>query len=373
MRPRYELLITFIFCLILIGLVKIAESEEGLEQFARSRQEDLQAFERQRTAALRAFAEQEARALATFEAEIRKHWGDLLRVSQKEWVGYTDSLNVRTHVNFESGEVNIAVLTRERDTTVIRREVQKALARVVLSDGAKPLLAAQVQTHDNRPVGPVNLHSFAGSLTEKAQSDTLTGGDGQSRTRTHVSFHLVPDHIARRASQYRDLIVATAQRFHLDPALIFALVHVESAFNPRAISPAGALGLAQIMPATGREVYHHLYKQDRPLPRTYYFNEANNLELGCGYLALLRVREFKALETSEKMQMCIIAAYNTGPGNVSRALRGDRDLKAAVEGVQQMTSAALFDHLTRNLPYAETRDYLKKVLSKIPLYDVTRL
>jgi membrane-bound lytic murein transglycosylase C len=67
---------------------------------------------------------------------------------------------------------------------------------------------------------------------------------------------------------------------------------------------------------------------------------------------------------------CVIAAYNTGAGNVARAFNKDRStsIGKASKVINQMTPQQVYDHLVVNLPYDETKNYLKKVNSRIALY-----
>lgn len=98
----------------------------------------------------------------------------------------------------------------------------------------------------------------------------------------------------------RALTVAAARRHGVDPDLLLSLVRVESGFVPTAVSAKGAAGLAQLMPATAKE----LGVRD-------VFDPAQNVEGGARYLARLLERYGGDLERS-------LAAYNAGPAVVDR-------------------------------------------------------
>jgi len=117
---------------------------------------------------------------------------------------------------------------------------------------------------------------------------------------------------------YDDLIKLASRRHGVPPALVKAVIHAESAFNPRAVSSKGAMGLMQLMPATAQ-----LMGVAQP------FHASQNVQGGTRYLRSLHDRYGSWTHT--------LAAYNAGPTAVDR-----------YRGVP---------------PYAETRQYVKRVLS----------
>lgn len=122
-----------------------------------------------------------------------------------------------------------------------------------------------------------------------------------------------------QANPYDGLIRRTAQRHQLDPALLTAVVRAESGFNAEALSPTGAMGLMQLMPATAKS----LGVRDP-------YNPSQNVEGGATLLRNLIDRYDGRLDLA-------LAAYNAGPGAVDR-----------FSGVP---------------PYAETRGYVDSVLA----------
>lgn len=105
--------------------------------------------------------------------------------------------------------------------------------------------------------------------------------------------------LAPLSQPFMEAIAVAARRHGLDEKLLHALVIVESAYRPDALSPAGAGGLAQLMPGTAA----HLGVRDR-------FDPEQNLSGGAEYLARQMLR-FGDLRLA-------LAAYNAGPGRVAR-------------------------------------------------------
>jgi membrane-bound lytic murein transglycosylase C len=66
--------------------------------------------------------------------------------------------------------------------------------------------------------------------------------------------------------------------------------------------------------------------------------------------------------------LCAIAAYNTGAGNVSRAINGTTNISKAIPSINKMSYDQLFNHLKNYLPHDETKDYIRKVTSKMQKY-----
>lgn len=127
-----------------------------------------------------------------------------------------------------------------------------------------------------------------------------------------------------RPTAYDDLIAEHASRHALHPDFVRAVIQAESAFNPYARSPKGAMGLMQLMPSTAAE-----YRVRNA------YDPAENIRGGTVYLRQL-------LDKFGSEQLAL-AAYNAGPGAVDK-----------YDGVP---------------PYRETKEYVRKVGSKATLQD----
>lgn len=140
-----------------------------------------------------------------------------------------------------------------------------------------------------------------------------------------------------RVRRFASLIEASARSTGLDPALVTAVVAVESAFEPRAVSDKGALGLMQILPETGAR--YGLRADAHGSMADKLFDPAANLRVGTRYLRDLLARFEDDLPLA-------LAAYNAGEGAVTM-------------------------HANRIPPFAETRDYVVLVRALYAVYRET--
>jgi len=136
--------------------------------------------------------------------------------------------------------------------------------------------------------------------------------------------------------------------FRVDPALLYALALQESRFDPKAVSPAGARGLMQIMPATASYVANDPSLRGAGAHRLH--DPAFSLEIGQRYVHYLA-----RLDAVEGNLIRLLAAYNAGPGNLLKWLpaAGHRD------------DPFLF---IEAIPFDETRDFVRHVLAYSWIY-----
>ena len=144
---------------------------------------------------------------------------------------------------------------------------------------------------------------------------------------------------------FREGIARVAERYGLDPYLVAAVVQTESSYDPQAVSPAGAVGLMQLMPETATWVTSlKTWKgSDNPVLT----DPEDNLELGACYLAFL-------LQRFEGQTRPALAAYNAGQGVVV----------GWVEAAKNADSFALSD-----IRFPETRSFVERVEHYWELYS----
>ncbi|MHA1540166.1 MAG: transglycosylase SLT domain-containing protein [Alphaproteobacteria bacterium] len=142
----------------------------------------------------------------------------------------------------------------------------------------------------------------------------------------------------------------------IEPAFIHAIIHQESRFNAKAVSRAGARGLMQITPRTGRYIArrnnirkHSTWKLTG--------SKTHNINVGSTYVKNL-------LERFHDSYILTLVAYNAGP---SRAERWQRDY-GALEKESDIDE--LVDWI-ESIPFTETRNYVQRVLEKLLVYRTT--
>jgi len=145
---------------------------------------------------------------------------------------------------------------------------------------------------------------------------------------------------------YRDLVEASAQRNNIDPDWVYGVLRQESAFVTDARSQAGALGLMQLMPQTGRLTGRRINLRV-PNNRAI-LNVENNVRLGTSYLRTV-------LDANNGHEVLATASYNAGPNRVREWLPEQHALDA--------------DVWVDTVPYNETRNYVKNVLAFTAVYS----
>jgi membrane-bound lytic murein transglycosylase C len=239
-------------------------------------------------------------------------------------------------------------------------------------DDGNAILENQLKNIEGVVVKPgLNDTEFAQEKVSQVLKDAkdYVGKDGKKRTSFSLNLKLRPDHKDVRINKYQKEISKQSKRFKINPAIAMAVTETESSFNPKATSPIPAYGLMQLVPASGaRDAYTYVYGEDKFLGKRYLYKPNNNIELGCAYLGKIRHQYFQNIKDDEKALMCTVAAYNTGVGNVSRALTNSTKIAPAVKKVNKMSSQELYNTLLRDLKYEETRNYLKKVWERKEKY-----
>lgn len=221
-----------------------------------------------------------------------------------------------------------------------------------------------------KPVVKQTPKAVAKAVVKQTPKKTVTvkGADNKERTVVQVQMKLVSDNLSKNAALYKDFVARYSEKFQIEQPLIYAVMEQESRFNPEATSWVPAYGLMQLVPKSGGfDAYRYVYKNEWIPSKSYLYVPHQNIELGTAYLRIL-MNQFSGVTDPECRRLCVIAGYNTGAGNVSRAFTGNTKLKNAIPLINQYNYQQLYDHLTKKLSTEEARNYVSGVSKRREKY-----
>ena len=369
------------------------------ESFRRAREQERAAFndtqgsefstyQRELQTAFQAYRDSYANAVQARQRELSVYWRDAELSSQTRWVEYSEDKAIQRTVDFETNRITLrlrpeaggadARLVRRELATLLGTEVAQAASNDPVSvavekavrnaapysalegEGEHRLVLGELfgqQAPSGRQIQEV-AERLAGSATTTSDNGVVT-----------VSVPLPASRPAQKAQDYAARVRPFAQKWRVEPALVLAVMHTESAFNPLARSPVPAYGLMQIVPGSaGKDATELVYGKARVVTPSYLYDAERNIQLGVAYLHLLQERYLRAITHPESRLYCAIAAYNTGAGNVARSYTGTTNINKAAEQINRLSPKANFEHMRARLPYEETSNYLQRVASRLPGY-----
>jgi Soluble lytic murein transglycosylase and related regulatory proteins (some contain LysM/invasin domains) len=356
-----------------------------------------------------------------------KKWGDTKIPSPDVVVVYDEQHNARTVVDLEKGEITVSYLPSEEEekaeAAVVEAEIVNAVIEknaklfedvgVTQPKKAKPTMIfveeiklepktfeevkKEIEAQTERQMSQLDIFAAEKSavLSEQKQEKVIVQQKQQMVKQKEKRIDAVKQELAQqekklkkqpqkiveynvkipksslanRANQYLPAIQQESAKRELPPALVLAIMHEESHFNPKAKSHVPAYGLMQIVPTTAGHDVNKLYRgKDKPMRANDLYDPNLNIETGTAYLKILQSRYLKGIKDSQSATYSVIAAYNTGSGNVAKAF-GERHVSSAIKKINTMSSAEVYQHLINHLPYNETRNYLKKVSERMKTYD----
>lgn len=308
---------------------------------------------------------------------VKDKWGpkEVKLPEKKKYVKYTQNYRSRAIVDFDRGQITVETVDETNPRASLTRAVVVTLLtpqdprmvdvfsdkEVPLNSNEEPYLFGLVLDEQGKPVRTqAEAEAFASHLLDKKSGTRVIDQEGTKKQAMFVTMNMVVNLPQKQAEKYRALVLRYADQYKMSPSLVFAIIRTESNFNPYAVSSVPAYGLMQLVPTSGgREAYRRAKGEDVAPTRDYLFDPQNNVELGTAYLNVLMFKQLEEVANEISREYCVIAAYNTGPGNVLRTFSKNRT--TAVQQINGLQPSALYDKLRSNLPYQETRNYLEKV------------
>ncbi|TWI70687.1 membrane-bound lytic murein transglycosylase C [Desulfobotulus alkaliphilus] len=333
---------------------------------------------------------------SNFKKQVQESWGDEIVSTPTQWVEYSRNMKNRTLVDYENSTITVEIQAPEKaenlhkelqervrnlvtatsasafENDTLSRNIEKRITEAsdnVLTDKVKPepVLTKEL-TGTDRPSNR-QINRTVNELVQKSVATQRPAPDPGNRI--HAFTITLPDaRLSDKGDAYEREIIKYSRERKIDPALVVAIMHSESSFNPMAKSHIPAYGLMQIVPrSAGKDASQLVYGEQKLLSPSYLYNADNNIKMGVAYLHILYYRYLSSIQNPESRLYCSIAAYNTGAGNVARAFIGNTNIRRAAETINRMTPEQVYNKLVADLPYEETRNYMKKVTPRYKGYQ----
>ena len=310
---------------------------------------------------------------------VEQQWDEFQDSNNKEWVDYSTETDSRSRVDFENGEVEFSTLipvaelpskkedqlkkAKELATVKVKKQIKKVLSPD--NEVKTEVLKDQIKDPAGKKVTIENADDYVEKNVApkmKVEEKPIVAKDGVPRVKVTVTVKMVPQHLRIRAEKYKSQVNSHAAKYKLDPALIYALIHTESYFNPMAKSYIPAYGLMQLVPKSGAmDAYYYLHKEKKLLNSAYLYNPDNNVKLGSTYYHIVNSIYLKKLKNDENRESLSIAAYNWGIGNINKKIIKKNNVDA-------MSSKEVIALIDKTAP-KETRDYVRRVQKRKAIYQ----
>ncbi|MEE4244648.1 MAG: murein transglycosylase domain-containing protein [Kangiellaceae bacterium] len=405
---------------------EMCQEQKEYAEFLAGYQKELEDYERSVNDEWTGYLEETRKQYQEYAAKIQGVWGNQTALSDKKnWVEYSDNLTSQTKVDFDNSQItikNIAGLSQSQFNQELKKELIRLLRQTertankknplkkTLNKKASPnekqvvsdidRIFSKYSTEDPQVLsevseltGETSVDKQAEKLANMAKVESseltyitnsselqyasnsplglfLASAKTKKRKVMVARINLSQKWTSLRAKKYQPYVDAFSKEWGIEKPLVYSIMFNESSFNPAAISPIPAYGLMQVVPeSAGADVAQRHFKQEVLFSPDFLFTPKNNIAIGVGYLNLLNSRYFRQIKDPQSRMFCVIAAYNTGPGNVARALTNTKKLKLAINAANKMTSEQVYRRLISDLPYDETKNYLKKVAKSIPRFE----
>ncbi|MBE0513828.1 murein transglycosylase domain-containing protein [Sulfurimonas sp.] len=327
-----------------------------------------------------------------YKKELSIFWEEPIMSTKKRWVAYSKDKKTRTDVDFENETIVVETIASSEQEA--NEKLKKALANVVTIDTKKAHESDPLEQRLTKVKKPSSLadakikpepilstvifekepskDALISYVNEKTKDKNIRSSSSEKVKGARVytlNVSMPSDAMLKRSRVYYEEVKKQSLKQNIPLPLIFAVIHSESSYNPRARSHVPAYGLMQIVPKTaGIDSYLFLYKEKKLLSSSYLYDSKNNITMGSAYLHILYYKYLSKINDPQSRLYCTIAAYNTGAGNVAWAFTKTNNIHKAAPIINALTPDKVYDALLRDLKYDEPREYLKKVSERMLSY-----
>lgn len=344
--------------------------------------------------------------LKSYKTNLEKYWKDGKLPDNNVWIEYSEDFSKRKIVDFEKNTITIeSYVNKNTSLEEIQKNFMKDFGNLILEDTSsaykkdklmealdkrfekeissyakgntdkKPLLADVYLGKEGDKDLVLNKNDISKTLEiakNEVTKDKIKEKNikGDNRKIVSITIDMPSDATLKKAKSFEKDVLKYSKKEKIDPALVFAIMHSESSFNPMARSYIPAYGLMQIVPkSAGLDVSKRIYGKEKIFSPKYLYDSSNNIMAGTTYLNILYYSYLANIEDELSRYYCTIAAYNTGAGNVAKTFTKNTNINEASKIINKMTPEEVYKKLLKDLPYDETKNYLKKVSERSIIYE----
>jgi membrane-bound lytic murein transglycosylase C len=387
--------------LIFITLSTLLFAEQSYEEYQK---EQSGAYNKYKTDLEKEFADYQKAMDEEFQhykKTLKTYWDEPQIDDPKKWTTYSKDNKTRTIVDWEKGIMKVQTQTSDVKEAVAKAKVAVAAAITVdrktalKNDPLEQRFAKRLaklkslQKALPKKNSPILADVYFEDKPSKQKVDskvkelfkTAKKGVKQTpkRKKKYVEIEIplpkkkgakaLPAYLAKKADNFKSDAKKYAKKEGVPYPLVMAIMQSESSFNPMARSHVPAFGLMQVVPrSAGKDATRYLEGKMRMLSPSYLYNSEKNIMTGSAYLHILYYSYLKKIKNPKSRIYCTIAAYNTGAGNVAKAFIGNTKIGRAAKKINTLDPETVYTTLIDDLPYDETKHYLKKVTKRMSLY-----
>jgi len=389
---KKSLFLSSILSLVLFAQTAQEYNQNLLKGFE-SEKELFKSYKNSQMSEFKKYKKAQEKVFNNYKKKIAAIWKNPKMTTKTKWVSYSKDKKTRSDVDFKNQTITIQTIASSKKEA--KEKLKKALKKTITIDHktfekTDPLeiklskIPKPFGMIDKKPTNePIisdiifktkpKKKDIKNYITKKLIDKKIKISPSKKLPKEKIytiKIQMPKDALIQKSKHYYADVKKQALKEKLPIPLIFAIIHSESYFNPRARSNIPAYGLMQIVPRTaGIDAYRYLYNKKRLLSSSYLYDSKNNITMGSAYLHILYYKYLKKIKNKTSRLYCTIVAYNTGAGNIAWAFTKTYSMHKAAPAINSMTPQEVYNTLLRDLRYKEAKRYLQKVDRYLKLYQ----
>ncbi len=375
----FSFIISVFFTNLIAGEFEDWKKQQELELQA-SKNEFVE-YKKKEDAEFKAYLKAQDEGFKEYKKDIKKVWPNAETTTNHKWVEYSKDYSSKKSIDFQKQEINLEVIATSKKeakkkieklfSNLLKDDVKSAYKNDKLEDKISTKLKKNKQKiiSNKKIISDILTKKDTKKIFQSIKKQKFTVVKHKGKFIYKANVKMPKTSMIKKAKTFSSEVNKNAKIQQIPASLIYAIMHSESSFNPMARSHIPAYGLMQVVPrSAGIDSYKYLYGKKKILRPNYLYTSSKNITIGTAYLHILYYRYLKKIKDPMSKMYCTIAAYNTGAGNVAKAFIQTTNINKASYKINSMSSDEVYKHLLRNLPYSETRKYLKKVNTRVSSY-----